>query len=548
MKKIALLLVLIMLLSAVAGCGGGTTTQGEQKTEDIQETAPKEGQTITYNLGAQPGSIDPAKCNEVVGFNVIYNVFEGLVRLDENSNPEPGMAEKWDISQDGLTWTFHLRDAKWADGKPVTAADFEYAWKRVLDPATGAPFAYDLYYVKNGRAYNEGKASADDVGVKAQDDKTLVVTLENPTPYFLTILSLPQTVPMRKDMVEQDPEGWSTKPELYMGNGPFKMTAWTMNDSYTFEKNENYWDAASVKPAKLVFTLMVDANTALSSFESGELDIIDLVPTQEIKRLQDEGKLKIYPNIGTYYVLFNTQKPPFDDPRVRKAFSLAIDRRGIIDNVAMGGQIPAGSFVPYGYPDADPTKDFREVGGDFYDPEKANIEEAKKLLAEAGYPDGKGFPKVSYIYNTSEAHKQIGEALQAMWKDALGVDVEIRNMEWSVYLDERQQGNYDMARAGWMSEFRDPIAMLELFTTGSVNNDAKWSNKEFDDLIKVAKSTSDQKARMEALHKADAIMMEEMPVAPIYFYTKTVAFQPNLKDFQITPLAGYVILKRAYKE
>ncbi|MDI6601513.1 MAG: peptide ABC transporter substrate-binding protein [Thermoanaerobacteraceae bacterium] len=547
MKRIALLLVLILSLSAVAGCGTTPAKNNEETQKTAQET-PAEGQTITYNLGAQPGSIDPAKCNEVVGFNVIYNVFEGLVRLDKNSNPEPGMAEKWDVSEDGLTWTFHLRDAKWADGKPVTAGDFEYAWKRILDPATGAPFAYDLYYVKNGRAFNEGKASADDVGVKAQDDKTLVVTLENPTPYFLTILSLPQTVPMRKDMVEQDPEGWSTKPELYMGNGPFKMTGWTMNDSYTFEKNENYWDAAAVKPSKLVFTLIVDANTALSSFESGELDIIDLVPTQEIKRLQDEGKLKIYPNIGTYYVLFNTQKPPFDDPRVRKAFSLAIDRKAIVENIAKGGQIPAGSFVPFGYPDADPTKDFREVGGNYYDPEKANLEEAKKLLAEAGYPDGKGFPKVTYIYNTSEAHKQIGEALQDMWKQGLGVDVELRNMEWSVYLDERQQGNYDLARAGWMSEYRDPIAMLELFTTGSVNNDAKWSNKEFDELIKVAKSTSDQKARMEALHKADDIMMDEMPVAPIYFYTKTVAFQPNLKDFQVTPLAGYVILKRAYKE
>ncbi|TZE82408.1 peptide ABC transporter substrate-binding protein [Calorimonas adulescens] len=547
MKKIALLLVLILSLSAVAGCGTTPTKKGEETQKTAQET-PAEGQTITYNLGAQPGSIDPAKCNEVVGFNVIYNVFEGLVRLDKDSNPEPGIAEKWDVSDDGLTWTFHLRDAKWSDGKPVTAGDFEYAWKRVLDPATGAPFAYDLYYIKNGRAYNEGKASADDVGVKAQDDKTLVVTLENPTPYFITLLSLPQFVPQRKDMVEQDPEGWSTKPELYIGNGPFKMTGWTMNDSYTFEKNENYWDAASVKPSKLVFTLMVDANTVLSSFESGELDIADLVPTQEINRLQSEGKLKIYPTIGTYYVLFNTKKPPFDDPRVRKAFSLAIDRSSIINNVAKGGQIPAGAFAPFGYPDADPTKDFREVGGNYYDTEKANLEEARKLLAEAGYPDGKGFPKVKYLYNTSEAHKQIGEALQNMWKEGLGVDVELVNEEWSVYLDDRQQGNYDMARAGWMSEYRDPIAMLELFTTGSVNNDAKWSNKEFDELIKVAKSTADQKARMEALHKAEDILMSEMPVAPIYFYTKTVAYQPNLKDFQITPLAGYVILKRAYKE
>ncbi|MDI6600626.1 MAG: peptide ABC transporter substrate-binding protein [Thermoanaerobacteraceae bacterium] len=544
-KKLITLMTIFILLFSLAGCSGQPTGNEAQQGQ-TQEEGQSAKTSLTYNLGPQPRTIDPATCDEVYGFTVINNVFEGLARYDKNGNPEPGMAESWETSDDGLTWTFHLRDAKWSDGKPVTAKDFEYSWKRALDPNTAGPYAYQLYYVKNGKAYNEGKADASEVGVKAIDDKTLKVTLESPALYFLTIVSLPISYPVREDIIKEHPEDWTNNPETYIGNGPFKMTEWVNNDSFRFVKNENYWDAQNVKLENLTFTLMTDENTALSAFKSGEVDYIDTVPPLEIPGLKEDGLLNTVLTMNTTMVEFNTTKKPLDDPKVRKALSLAIDRKTIVENITQGGEKPAGGLVAYGFQDAEPGKDFREVGGDYYPVDKADVETAKKLLAEAGYPDGKGFPKLTYIFNDRSTNKQIAQALQQMWKQNLGIDVELKTEEWQVFIQDVISGNYEMTRMGWQAEFMDPIAMLELFTTGSPNNDPRWSNKEYDELIETAKTSTGQKTRMEALHKAEDIIMEEMPIAPIFYSVKQNVVKPGLKDYIVLPNNGVVLFRNAY--
>lgn len=529
------LIVTILSITLVAGCSANQQAP-EKKPQETQQTEQVKD-TLVYNLGAEPQSVDPAFCSEIPGDQVIYNNFEALVRHNEKNVIEPAIAEKWDVSQDGLVWTFHIRqNAKWYDGKPVTANDFVYSWKRTLDPSVGAHYAYNLFYVKNAEEYYNGKASWDDVGIKALDDKTLQVTLKAPTAYILQIFSRHELVPVRQDMVEKDPEGWAMHPETYIGNGPFQMVKWVHNDTIEFVKNPNYWDAQNVKLNKLIFTEIADENTALSAFESGQVDLMDNPPAQELSRLKDEGYLISVPTIGTYYLSYNVNKKPLDDPRVREALTLAIDRKAIVENITKGGEVPAGAFVPYGLPDVDPSQDFRKVGGDFYDTTKANVEKARELLKEAGYPDGKGFPKLTYTFNTSETHKQIAEAIQQMWKQNLGIDIELKQEEWNVFLDTRRQGDFDIARDGYIADYIDPLGMLELLSTGSANNNPHWSNKEYDDYVNIARTQSDEKVRMDAMHKADALLMKEFPVGPIYFYSENLVVKPGLTGYIATPL------------
>lgn len=541
-----LLIVLLVLSMTMSACGTTNTQQDQQQTPQEQESS--EPMEITANLQTEPKSIDPAKNTAIDGGTVIYHVFEGLTRLDKNNKAQPAVAESWDISEDGLTYTFHLRKGvNWSDGKPVTAKDFEYAWKRVLNPETGSEYAYQLYYIKNGEKYNNGEAKAEDVGVMAKDDKTLILTLESPTPYILELLAFFTYMPVRQDIVDAHPEDWTQSPETYIGNGAFVMTAWNHNDSIVLEKNPNYWDIQRIRPDKVTFLMINDANTELAEFENERLDFGDNPPANDFPRLKEMGVLHIDPSLATYGYVFNTKKAPFDNPKVRKAFSLAIDRKAIVETPPTVGQEPAGGWVSPGIPDADPTKDFRDVGGDYYDVNKASVEEARQLLTEAGYPDGKGLPEITLLYNTSEGHKQIAEILQEMWKKNLGVEVNIANEEWQVFLQDRHDGNYQIARLGWFADYIDPMTFLDMFTTGSGNNDAGWSNKEYDELIDKAKRTTDSTERMKYLHQAENILMDEMVVLPIYFYVNSYVVRPNLKGYHIDPL-GYNYFHEAYKE
>lgn len=501
---------------------------------------------ITYNIGAEPQYLDPGKATGIPEFTVILNLFDGLVRYDLNGKIQPSVADKWDISDDRLTYTFYLKEGtKWSNGDPVTAYDFEYSWKRALSPALASEYAYQLWYLKNGEAYNSGKITdPEEVGVKATSDYTLKVELESPTPYFLSLLTFTTYLPVSKNVVEKNPD-WAKSADTYVSNGPFKMKDWVHKDKIIIEKNPNYWDAKVVKLGEITFTMVESGTTELAMFESGQLDFATNPPSVEFDRLKKENKLTIEPYIGTYYYLFNTTKAPFNDKRVRKALTFAIDRKSIVENITKGEQKIALAFVPYGIQDATSDKDFRDVGGEFFTDN--NIEEAKALIEEAGYPDGKGFPEFQLLYNTSEAHKSIAEAIQQMWKKNLGIQCKLINQEWKVYLDNRSKLQYDVARAGWIGDYPDPTTFLDMFMSKSGNNDTGWKNPQYDDLIAKAKNAKDDWLRMTFLHQAEELIMEEMPIAPIYFYTRPLMVKPWLKDYVSSPL-GYTDFKWAYVE
>ena len=537
MKRIlALALTAVLGMSLLAGCSSDDSAGGS----DVP-------QKVVHNLGADPASVDPALNEAVDGSQVLNNAFEGLTRTDADEQTIPGVAETWEVSEDGLTYTFHLRDSKWSDGEPVVAADFEYAWKRALDPATAAGYAYQMYYLLNGQKANAGDVSVDEIGVKALDEKTLEVKLESPTPYFLQLTAFPCYFPVRKDIVEADPEGWALNPETYISNGPFKMTEWTRNDVLRLVKNENYYDAENVKLDEIEYVMIVEGSTAFSAFQSGEIDYTESVPADQIVQLQEanDPNFKIFPYIGTYFYCFNMNDELMKDVKVREALSLAIDRESIVTNVTKGGQKPANGFVSEGIATST-GESFRTLAGDYGVPVKADVEKAKALLAEAGYPDGAGFPELELLYNTNEGHKAIAEAVQEMWKQNLGINVTLRNEEWKVFQENRKNGNYTVARHGWIGDYADPMTFLEMWTSGAGTNDAKYANPEYDKLINDSKFASGAE-RDAILKDAEALLARDLPIMPIYYYTNPALMRTTIKEAPKSSL-GPVFYRNAYVE
>ena len=536
-----------MILSACGGGNDGGNKEGSNNEQSVaQEEEGKKDGVLDINIASEPETIDPQLNTAADGAIMLNHLFESLIRWDDDGNGnavlKPGMAESWEVSEDGLTWTFKLRDAKWSDGKPVTADDFVYAWNRLVDPATGADYEYMLDMVKG---YEEKK-----LDISAPDEKTFVVNLNVKCPYFEEICAFPAVMPVRKDIIESH-KTWTQDPSTLISNGPFKLEKWDHNSVLSMVKNEEYYDADSVKAEKLAFHLQDDQNAIYASYRSGDLDFINSVPQEETQKLLDTKELKTLPYIGTYFVCFNTEKEPFNDPKVRKAFSLAIDRNFIVNQVTGRGEKPATGYVPAGVYDAKGADgdDFRTTGGDYYsikdeDYDK-NVEEAKKLMEEAGFKDGEGFPQIDYLYNTDDNHKAIAEALQNMWQEKLGVQLSLQNQDWNVFLKERKDGNYNIARHGWIADYNDPMSFIDMWLTGGGNNDAQYSNPEFDKFVKAAKATSDQGERMENMHKAEDILIgDDNVVAPIYFYTNPYMIKPNIKGMYYTPL-GYFFFKSA---
>ncbi|WP_432663155.1 peptide ABC transporter substrate-binding protein [Wukongibacter baidiensis] len=553
-RSFALLLVLALVISAFAGCAKkeepAPAEQGTEQNEPAptEEPAAKDEQVITYNLLADPDSIDPHKATSVGASIIMQNIFEGLVRTNAEMGQDPGVAESWETNEDKTVWTFKLReDAKWSDGQPVTAEDFVYGWKRAVDPATACEYAYMLDPVMNATKIYSGELGVDELGIKAIDAKTLEVTLEQPTAYILELFAFPTYFPVRKDAIEKNPEAWEFDPATAITNGPLKLAGYTQNDVLKIVPNENYWDADRVKIDEVRFVFITEQSTGLAAFEAGDIDGTDEVPSQEIPRLQAESEdFIIAPYLGTYFYAFNVEKEPFTDVKVRKALSKAIDRNAIVTTVTLGGQIPATGFVPPGIMVG--GEDFRKAGGDYgIDPMTAQVEEAKKLLAEAGYPDGKGFPKTTLRYNTSENHKKVAEAIQEMWKKNLNVEIELENMEWRVFIPARQNGDFQVARHGWIGDYNHPMTFLDMFLSESGNNDPQWKNEEYDKLIYAAKKESDPKKAAEMMHKAEDLMMEDGIVMPIYYYTHPYMMKSYVKDYFRTPL-GHIFFDRAYVE
>ncbi len=577
-NMLSAVLASVMTLS-LAACGGGTsepgTTAAPADTTAAAETTTEAGSAaettaaaaeetgelnLAVCLASEPQTIDPALNSAVDGAITINHIFEGLIKwVDDgqgNAQLAPGQAESWDkvVNDDGtVTYTFKMRDGiKWSDGKEVTAGDFEYSWKRLANPETAADYCYMIDMVQGYAAVADGSAAPDTLGVRAVDDKTFEVVLTYDCPYFEEIAAFPATFPVRQDIVEGNDE-WTYDPATYIGNGPYKMKEWSHNAYILTEKNTEYYDYENLGPDTIRFTLLDDANAILAAYNSGELQFIEELPVDEVANYLVSGELKIVDYIGTYCVCFNTEDEVFSDPRVRRAFSLAIDRNYIVENVTQTGQVPAAGFVPAGvYDAAGPGgSDFRTVGGDYYsaaaEDYEANCEEARKLLAEAGYPGGEGFPTVEYLYNTNDNHKAIGEALQNMWQTVLGVNVTLNNQDWNVFLQTRKDGDYQIARNGWIADYNDPCSFLDMWYTDGGNNDAQYSNKEYDAFIDAAKATSVQEERMKAFHDAEDLLMGTDSVhAPIYFYTQKYMLDDSISGMYYTPL-GYFFFGYTHK-
>lgn len=570
-KLLSLLLAGVMSVGLLAGCAnnGGGDTQPSASAAPSDSAAPSavpsdnageltstfDGKNLSVCVASEPKTMDPALSNTVDGAILFSHLFEGLIkRVDDGSGNAvraPGQALSWEKSApnaDGeVTWTFKMNpEARWSDGQRVTAGDFVYTWQRLVNPNTGAEYAYQLDMVKGYKEVQEGGADPSTLAVSAPDDDTFVVTLSYDCPYFEDIAAFPVTYPVRQDMIEAHGDEWTYSVDTYLSNGPFKLTAWEHNSYIEMVPNEQYYDLSGVQLESLTFALMDDDNAQLASYRAGDLQFIENMPIGEIAGLLASGELKINPYLGTYFAIFNNSKAPFDNANVRRAFSLAIDRNFIVESVSQAGEVPADSFVSPGIFDAGgPGTDFYETGkAPYYSASKEdyekNCEEARQLLADAGYPGGEGFPVVNYIFNTNDNHQKIAEALQNMWQTELGVTVQINNMDWNAFIDARQKGEYDVARHGWITDYNDPMSYLDMWMTGNGNNDAQMSNPEYDAFMAEAKGSADPAVRMAAMHNAEDVLMDQMGIAPIYFYTNKFLLDPTVKGMVYDPM-GYFI-------
>jgi len=481
------------------------------------------------NNTAEPESLDPGVVTGVPEHRIVTNLFEGLTTTDpKDLSPRPGTATSWTTSRDGTVYTFKLREARWSDGRPVTAHDFLYAWERVLNPKTGAKYAQQLYYLKNGEDYNRGRVTDfSQVGVRALDEKTLQVTLRCPTAYFLDLTSFYTLFPVPRWAIETHGRDW-VKPGKIVSNGAFRLTSWVPQKELVLERSSQHWDAANVKLQKAVFIPTDDINTAFKQFLAGDSDWIPTVPPAQIDAAKSRPEYYVTPFLGTYYFRFNVTRPPVNDVRVRRALSMAVDRDALTRYVTKSGEIPTSAFVPAG------MRGYEGVKGLPFD-----VSGAKRLLAEAGYPDGKGFPKTELLYNTSEQHRVVTQAVQQMWKEQLGIQVELFNVEWKVYLARMGSLDYQVARAGWIGDYEDPNTFLDLWVTGGGNNQTGWSSQRYDGLIgQAACKIVSGKDRMRTLQEAERMLVvDDTPILPLFTYVnkgmlarRVKGWYPNILD------------------
>lgn len=554
MKKWLTFLMVAMLALVLAACTANkdagkepeepadTTSTDEGKEEGKTEEVASGEKILLMNNGEEPTSFDPSIGFNAVSWSALNNIMEGLTRMDEDHKAVEATAEKIDISDDGLTYTFTIRDnAKWSNGDPVVAGDFVFAWKHMLNPETASPAAFLAYFIEGAEEYNTGEGSADDIAIEAQDEKTFVVKLTSPNEAFLNIITNPSFFPINEKVASADPK-WHTEAATFVGNGPFKLAAWSHDVSFEFEKNEHYWDAGAVKLDKVHWAMVNDDTTAYQMYQANELDVTG-VPSEIADQLKDSEELRIDDQAGLYFYRFNTSMEPFTNKKIRQAFAFAVDQEEIVNFVTKNGEKPAHGFVTYGFIGPD-GKEFRETVGDLvsYNPEKAKqlLEEGMK---EEGYTE---LPKVTLSYSTSESHQNIAIALQSKFKEVLGVDAELQNVESGVFLSEQKEFKYQMSRSSFLHDYADPVNALESFITDSSMNRTTWSNAEYDKLIADIKNETDENKRWELLMQADTLLMDEMPVFPLYFYNSTSLEKPGVSGILRHPV-GYVDLKYADK-
>ncbi len=481
------------------------------------------GSSFVFNNGAEPETLDPALITGVLEMRVVDALFEGLMRYHpETLAPEPAVAERCEMGGNGLLYTFHLRkDALWSDGQRVISGDFLYSWRRVLTPATAAPYAYQLYPVAGAEDFHKGRNSDfSTVGVSAPDEATLVVRLARPCPYFLDLAAFPTLYPVPRGAVEKHGDRW-VRPGNLVSNGAFTLTDWKPRERIELARGANYWDRASVKLEKVVALPYDELETAYKLYSDGKIHWLADLPPARLEEARLRPDFYIAPYLGTYFYRFNVKRAPCDDARVRKALSLAVDRRLITEHVLKGMGQPATWFCP-------PVSGYEPVPG-----LTPNREEARKLLAQAGYgPGGKALPEIEILYNTSESHKAVAEALAQQWSEALGLRVSLRNTEWKIYLSDMDTLNYQVCRAGWIGDYNDPNTFFDMWVTGGGNNRTGWSNPRYDELLAQSQREPDRARRLELFRAMERILVEdELPILPLYIYVNKGLIRDEVRGF-----------------
>ena len=498
---------------------------------------PKSDDNIVVSLGGEVATIDPHLNTANIGTVYIRHFFEGLMKKDKEGKIIPGMAERYDISEDGLIYTFYLRtNAKWSDGKNLTADDFLYSYRRFVDPNTAAPYGHLMKPIKNALKITKSEIPVEELGIKKIDDYTLEITLENPTAYFLELADM--YLPVRKDIIEEFGDTWILNPETYICNGPYKMKERVIDDRIVMEINTNYYDKDKLVAKNITVKMISDRNTALAGIRNGDIHFSNLVPTQELEELEKENLIVMNQAYGTVFFEINLTNKAFTDSRVRRALALAIDRNYLVNTVNKSGGIPAGAFVPPLIDDYEGK--FRANGGDYISVKNSdyqkNIEEAKRLMAEAGYPNGENYPVIEVLVS-SEGNVVMVEAIQQMWKN-INVDAFIIPREWSVILQSFRDLSYQMVLSGWTGDYNDPMTMLDLYLSYAPSNPG-YSNFSYNNLLEEAQRTVNARDRMQMLHNAEEILMNDMPIIPIHYRSNPLMVSKRLRDYKLDPLSKY---------
>ena len=472
--------------------------------------------------GKEPESLDPIIINGQADGRIVSALFEGLARYNtKTGTPEPGLASSWEISADGKEYQFHLRpDLQWSDGEPINARDLVYSWQRVLAPASACEYANILFPIKNATLFHNGNLSDfEQVGIKAVTPRTIQVTLDEPTPYFLDICCYPTLAIVPRTSIETHGDRWLLQRDLPT-NGAYKLGSWKLNDCIRLRKNPLYWDHENVQSDTVDILPTSNASTALNLYEMGEVDIVwdkELVPTELVSLLRQRPDFHVTDFLGTYFLRFNTQLPPFNNPQIRRALALSINKQRLVEKITGAGESVADHFVPPGIPGYDSPS-----GLDY------NPQEAKRLLTDAGFANGDSFPPIDYLFNSSKLNEQIAVEIQAMWQENLGIKTVLRQLEWKSYLQDQSNIHYGVSRSSWLGDYLDPQTFLDVFTSNNGNNRTGWKNTNYDTLISKANAESSIEKRMGLLKSAEAILVEELsPIIPLYFYVSMEYYDPQ---------------------
>lgn len=542
-----LLVLSMVMLMVLTGCTTGgqnsnstATPDSSNSTTSTDSTGGNAEQKLTFAVLDDPDSLDPGFTANTFAGPLFFTAYETLLKYDVNNELVNGAAKDWTVSEDGLVYTFTLADdIKWSDGTPVTSADFEFAWKRILNPEFAAANAHLVYsYIKNGKAAYDGEVSMDEVGIKCIDDTTLEVTLEAPCSFFTSLLATWTYMPVCKAVVENNPD-WARDTANYVSNGPFRLVDYKLGEGIYLEKNEHYRSSGDVKLETVTFKIMQDTSTALSAYENGEIDGLIRVPASDVPTMRSRDDFYSMPQFGNTYWLVNTTSPALADAKVRKALALAIDRTSLIEDALQATYEPVLGHVPMGYQQND-GQDFRGAGSDYDISATANIEEAKRLLAEAGYEDLSTFPKIRLGYYTNDTAKKVAETMQQMYKQNLGIETEIVSAEWTVFYDQVMQLDYDICAMGDLGTYLHPMAFLSTFTGENPPLETGWRNAEYDQLLEESLKQTDPAKSDELMHQAEDLFMNDFPIIPLYSGSQPMMMKDYVKNWYYSPVGVFV--------